>query len=106
MFNKLKTFSEKHIPENLQQKMKELGATIAPQGAAGGSGSGSAVEKPELVPLRALQKVPPANPEGTPEMVRGGVVVLFCFVSRCFAKKGQKKKCRMMPPPAHCVCVD
>ena len=61
------------IPENLKEKMKELGQTIAPSahgGGGGASGSGGPEEKPELVPLRALQKAPPANPEGTPEMVR------------------------------------
>ena len=70
MFNKLKTFSEKHIPENLKEKMKELGQTIAPSAGGGSSVSAGQPEKPELVPLRALQKVPPPNPEGTPEMVR------------------------------------
>lgn len=76
MFNKIKTFSERHIPENLKEKMKELGQTIAPAAGGGSSGSGGSEEKPELVLLRTLQKVPPPNPEGTPEMVS-----CFCFYS-------------------------
>ena len=77
MFNKLKSFTDEHMPEKIKEKMKEIGQTIAPS-AGGGSGSNRPPERPELVPLRALQKVPPPNPEGTPEMV-SCIWLLFSF---------------------------
>ena len=84
----LKSFTDAHIPENLKEKMKELGQTIAPTSGGGSASSGGPAEKPELVPLRALQKVPLPNPEGTPEMVS----CIYIFFGCCFLFFFQKKK--------------
>mmetsp|Transcript_6164 Transcript_6164/g.15716 ORF Transcript_6164/g.15716 Transcript_6164/m.15716 type:complete len:230 (+) Transcript_6164:967-1656(+) len=69
MFTAIKKFSADHVPENLRLKMTELGNAIAPpSGGAGGSGASGPEERPELVPLRTLQKLAPPHADGTPEM--------------------------------------
>ena len=61
--NKVKAWGDEKMPE-LSAKMKELGDKIAPPGGP----SKAVPEDPSLIPLRALQRIPPPNPEGTPEM--------------------------------------
>ena len=60
MFATLKNKIDEKMPE-LSAKMKELGDKIVPPG------QGEKEESPELLPLRALQQVPPMHSDGLPE---------------------------------------
>jgi len=62
MFATIKNKIDQKMPE-LSAKMKELGDKIVPPGQAGPPKE----ERPDLLPLRALQQVPPMHSDGLPE---------------------------------------
>ena len=62
MFATIKNKIDEKMPE-LSAKMKELGDKIVPPGQAGPPKE----ERPDLLPLRALQQVPPMHSDGLPE---------------------------------------
>lgn len=68
-FKKAKAWGDEKLPQ-MKERMKEIGEKttkmIVPP--SNGSGPSQAVVDPALAPLRALQRSPIPNPEGTPEM--------------------------------------
>jgi enamine deaminase RidA (YjgF/YER057c/UK114 family) len=67
--NKAKAWGDEKLPQ-MKEKMKEIGEKtqkmiVPPSGSAGNA---QQVVDPALAPLRALQRPPIPNPEGTPEM--------------------------------------
>jgi enamine deaminase RidA (YjgF/YER057c/UK114 family) len=67
--NKAKAWGDEKLPQ-MKEKLKEFGdktqKMIVPP--TGNAGSTQQVVDPALAPLRALQRAPIPNPEGTPEM--------------------------------------
>lgn len=70
--NKAKAWGDEKLPQ-MKEKMKEIGEKtqkliVPPSGSSGSAGNAQQVVDPALAPLRALQRPPIPNPEGTPEM--------------------------------------